>query len=193
MGGRPGPARTWQGPNAISTAVVGGGANTCGAPMSALNRGRCTPSRWATATRIMCSRLVLAQRIEKGALVQHVKLLEQAQCTPPKVLAPRTLRSRSDVLDDRRWCSVGHRMNWRSPRRGRHKNCRSGNGTAAVEEPVIPPVAPSCEARDDSHGSLFFFFKRARAQSSLLQNGNGHIICTRVKDDPPTHQDNARL
>ena len=43
MGGRPGPARTWQGPKAISTAVVGGGANTCGAPMSALNRGRCTP------------------------------------------------------------------------------------------------------------------------------------------------------
>ena len=37
-------------------------------------------------------------------------------------------------------------------------------------------------------------FKRARAQTSSLQNGKGHIICTRVKDDnPPTHQNNASL
>ena len=31
-------------------------------------------------------------------------------------------------------------------------------------------------------------FKSARAQTSLPQNGKGHKICTRVKDDPPTHQ-----
>ena len=31
-------------------------------------------------------------------------------------------------------------------------------------------------------------FKRARAQSPLFQNGKGYKICTRVKGDPPTHQ-----
>ena len=36
---------------------------------------------------------------------------------------------------------------------------------------------------------LPLFFERARAQKSKPQNGKGHKICTRVKDDdPPTHQ-----
>ena len=30
-------------------------------------------------------------------------------------------------------------------------------------------------------------FKNARAQSPLFQNGKGQQICTRVKDDPPSH------
>ena len=36
-------------------------------------------------------------------------------------------------------------------------------------------------------------FKSARAQTPLFQNGKGYKICTRVKGDPPSHQNNASL
>ena len=51
----------------------------------------------------------------------------------------------------------------------RRSPARAGTSTRRMS--CNPSCCPVCEAREDSHGNRNFFFKSARAQSSLPQNG----------------------
>ena len=100
-----------------------------------------------------------------------------------KVLAPRTLREQR-CTQRPALVSVGHRLSWRSPRCGRHKNCRSGNGMAAVDEPVIPPVAPFAKRGRTGVGSMCTILSKLRAGSSLTKMAR-HDLHARPHPSPP--------
>ena len=112
-----------------------------------------------------------------------------ARCRVPFTTGAGSMYDQLRWQDRRSRCRLDFHDHWR--RRARHGRHRPdvldrgrwlGRHGRRCTEAVIPPVAPFCEARDDSHGNRNIF-KVAR-RVALDQNGHSKTLHA----DPPTHR-----